>query len=249
MEAAGLAALALAIVAGTVSQRVCGMGLGLIAVPVAVFVTGPVLGVFTVNAAAFVVGAAVCWSLRRDILWRRWRILALGALVGTIPGWALVRVLEPAPLEVAIGSVLVVSLAISAGLGPGRRRGAGRWLGVSGAIGGLLNTAVGQAAPVLVVYQRATGWDQATFQATLQPTFLVMNAASLAAKGVGLTLPAPPLPPFLFGAGVLAAAAIGLVAGEWAAPRVSPELARRFAFAVAAAGALVTLARGVVGMF
>lgn len=246
--AAVLAALALAVILGALSQRLCGMGLGLIAVPVFVALTGPVLGVLTVNIAAFVVGLAVAWSLRVDICWRRWRVIAAWAIIGTVPGWALVTWLDTALLELLIGVSLLASLAVSVFVGsvvvPWPRLA----LRASGFVGGILNTSVGQAAPVMVLYQRATGWDQRTFQATLQPSFLVMNAASILAKGFATSIPPVPVRPALYVGVISVAAVVGVGAGQVCSRYVSARVAKRWAFAVATLGALLTFGRGLVGV-
>ncbi|MDU0967763.1 MAG: sulfite exporter TauE/SafE family protein [Actinomycetaceae bacterium] len=243
-----LSALALSLILGAMSQRICGMGLGLIAVPVFVFFTGPVLGVMTVNIAAFLTGIVVAWSLRADINWHRWRIIAVWAIVGSLPGALVVKLLPAAPLSLCIGLALVAALATSVMVGSATPRIPKQALGATGFLGGFFNTAVGQAAPVMVLYQRATKWDQKTFQATLQPSFLVMNAASIATKGLGLDLPAPPIAPVPFYSLVMGATVVGLIAGELAAPHVSPAVAKKLAFAVACVGAVVTCIRGIVGM-
>nr|WP_223875155.1 sulfite exporter TauE/SafE family protein [Nanchangia anserum] len=240
--------MALTVIIGTMAQRICGMGLGLIAVPVFVFVTGPVLGVLTINAAAFVAGLAIAWSLRVDILWHRWRVIAAWAIVGTIPGWALVTWLPRSVLELTIGVGLVASLAASLLMASHLPRIPKQALGACGFIGAILNTTVGQAAPIMVAYQRATRWDQRTFQATLQPSFLVMNAASVLAKGVGIDIAAPPLGYGVYIATVGTGVLVGIIAGELAAAHVSISLARTLALTVACVGAVATCVHGIVGI-
>ena len=246
MTSLTLLCLAVTLGFGAISQRVCGMGMGLVAVPFFVLATGPVLGVFTVNLAATVTGLAVCYSLRNDILWDRWRTIAWWSIVGTLPGVLIVAWLPSALLQIVIGSFLVLALITSVWLVRYRFPIPRQALGATGFVGGLLNCTVGQAAPAMVLYPRDTRWDQRTFQATLQPSFLVMNIASLVAKGVGVDLPPIPMGALVFFATVTGATCLGIVAGEILARHVSSELARKFAFTVALAGAAATLFRGIL---
>ena len=176
-----LAVAASAVILGTVLQRVSGMGVGLVVSPTLALLLGPVAGVLLTNITTVVSAALIGITLRHDIDWQRYRRLAPLIVVGSIPGALLVGAADRNWLEVIIGVALLGTLLTTAlvRIPPlsGRLPAA-----AAGTAGGFLNTAVGVAAPAMLVYAQATGWQQRSFAATLQPIFGTMGLVSVLAK-------------------------------------------------------------------
>lgn len=238
---------AAAVVLGTVLQRVSGMGVGLVVAPTLALLLGPVAGVLLTNLTTIVSAALIWITLRRDIDWRRYRRLAPLIVVGSVPGALLVGAADRAWLEVTIGAVLLATLSFTAlvQIPPisGHLPAA-----VAGTAGGFLNTAVGVAAPAMLVYAQASNWQQRSFAATLQPIFLTMGAVSVLTK-VGLgAAPVSGLPHAGVIALVVGMVPIGILVGGLVARRVPAEVGRNVAVAVVTAGALTLLVRGVAGV-
>ncbi|MGC5627898.1 TSUP family transporter [Georgenia sp. Z1344] len=238
----------LAVAIGATLQRVSGMGVGLVVAPVLALLIGPVAGVWLTNATT-TVSALVIWrAMRTGFDWRRLRVLLPCAVIGAVPAAIVVRELPLAWLEISVGSILVLGLlgtVLASALDrlpPVRGPFAA---GVAGAIGGFFNTTAGVAGPAMVMYSRLSRWSQTSFAASMQPTFFTMGALSVTLKLL-LGAPASELPPWWVVA-LLAATVIAVVpaAGKLAA-RVPAGRARTLTLAVAWAGALATLARGIV---
>ena len=238
---------AASVVLGTVLQRVSGMGVGLVVSPTLALILGPVAGVLLTNLTTTVSAALIALTLWRDIDWRRYRRLAPLIVVGSVPGALLVGAADRAWLEVTIGAALLATLVVTALVrippvsGPVPAA-------VAGTAGGFLNTAVGVAAPAMLIYAQATNWTHRSFAATLQPIFFTMGAVSVITK-VGLgAAPVSGLPPLGVIALVVAMVPVGILVGGRVARRVSAEVGRRVAVVVVTAGALTLLGRGILGV-
>lgn len=246
MEAGELAVVVAAVLLGCLLQRTSGMGTGLVVSPALVLAIGPVTGVVLTNITTTVSALLMTIAVRADIDGRRLARIAPVVVVGSVPAALLVRAVDRGWLEVVIGAVLLLALA-TVGLVrdapdlPGTPAGL-----VAGMAGGFLNTAVGVAAPAMLVYARATRWAQRSFAATLQPIFLTMGAVSLATKAAfGATGPGG-LPSWQAVAVVVGVVPVGVLLGGRVARHVSPTTARRIAVVVVSLGAAGTLVRGVV---
>ncbi|MEV8220977.1 sulfite exporter TauE/SafE family protein [Dietzia maris] len=238
---------AASVILGTVLQRVSGMGVGLVVSPTLALLLGPVAGVLLTNITTTVSAALIAITLWRDIDWRRYLHLAPLIVVGSVPGALLVGAADRSWLEVVIGAALLGTLVFTALVRIPQV--GGRWpAAVAGTTGGFLNTAVGVAAPAMLVYAQATGWNQRSFAATLQPIFFTMGATSVITK-VGLgAAPISGLPPIGVIGLVVAMVPIGIVLGGMVATRVSATVGRRVAVVVVTLGALTLLGRGIGGL-
>ena len=246
MGAGELAVVVAAVLLGCLLQRTSGMGTGLVVSPTLVLAIGPVTGVVLTNLTTTVSALLLTIAVRADVDRGRLVRIAPVVIVGSVPAAVLVGTVDPGWLEVVIGAVLLLALA-----GTGLVRDlpdlpttpAGLAAGV---VGGFLNTAVGVAAPAMLVYARATRWGQRSFAATLQPIFLTMGAVSLLTKwAFGATGPEG-LPPWQSVAVVVGTVPVGVLLGSRVARYVSPVTARRIAVVVVSLGAAGTLARGVL---
>lgn len=238
---------AASVILGTVLQRVSGMGVGLVVSPTLALLLGPVAGVLLTNLTTTVSAALIAITLWRDIDWRRYVSLAPLIVVGSVPGALLVGAADRSWLEVVIGAALLGTLVFTALVRIPQV--GGRWpAAVAGTAGGFLNTAVGVAAPAMLVYAQATSWNQRSFAATLQPIFFTMGATSVITK-VGLgAAPISGLPPIGVIGLVVAMVPIGILLGGMVATRVSATVGRRVAVVVVTLGALTLLGRGIGGL-
>ena len=102
-----------------------------------------------------------------------------------------------------------------------------------------MNVTAGVGGPAIVLYPLITDWEHRRFVATFQFYSIIINLASLMAKG-----PPQISRPALWAS--LGALGVGLYAGELLSRRVNAEHARRAIFVLALAGALSTVVKGVV---
>jgi len=241
------ATAALAILVGTVLQRVSGTGVGLVCAPILALLLGSAQGVLVTNATTTMSGFLIALSVRRDIDWRRAGLVIASAAPGALAGAFLVRELSAAWLQVVIGAVVVLALVTSVALPRLPHWGGRLTTVVAGAIGGVFNTTAGVAAPVMVVYSRLARIEQKTFAATLQPIFMAMGAMSVVFKSA-LAPSIGELPPVWFLPIVLLTVALGIVLGGRLAGRVSAGQARALALLLAGLGGATTLVRGILAL-
>ncbi|MFX4273585.1 TSUP family transporter [Propionibacteriaceae bacterium Y1685] len=243
-----LAIAAVAILVGTILQRVSGAGVGLVVAPTLTLLMGPANGVLLTNGVTIMSGLLIMLAIRRDVDWRKAALIIPAAAVGVIPGALLVRELPPGWLQITIGLVVLLALATTFGLPrlPHVRSQGGAV--VAGAVGGLFNATAGISAPVMVIHAKLSRWEQKPFQATLQPIFMAMGILSVIAKTAFGSFHLATLPPWwmlpvVVGV-VLAGIGIGTVLTRW----VPPARARVLAITLAGVGGVLTLVRGVLAL-
>ncbi|WP_369055398.1 TSUP family transporter [Kineococcus terrestris] len=228
-----------AVLLGAVTQRSTGLGFALVASPFLVLIAGPHDGV--------TLGNALSASLCAFVVLRTWRRIARRpALLLCLPALAVVPLVARLAADVPEAPMLVVvgSLAVRADLvvllsRRGAVRGGALVAVGAGALGGAMNVAAGVGGPVAAAYGVAQRWPRETFVATMQCFLLVANASSLAVKG----------PPDVPGSTWLVAAlalVAGAVVGERVAPRVPVDAGQRLVMAVALAGGLAAVVRGLL---
>ncbi|MFC6257237.1 sulfite exporter TauE/SafE family protein, partial [Kocuria oceani] len=76
---------ALAILVGSVLQRVSGTGVGLVVAPTLALLLGPATGVLVTNATTTVSGFLIMLSVWQHVDWRRFALIAPAAAVGAVP--------------------------------------------------------------------------------------------------------------------------------------------------------------------
>jgi uncharacterized membrane protein YfcA len=233
--------LALATFVGAAAIRLTGLGFSLIASSVFVLISGPVEGVQLANLMTPVTNVLVLRDTWRQVQLRRALLLAAPAVV-TVPVGAMVaHWLSRAPLMVVIGCLMLSGLLVTVfdkHL---------EWLGSRlGAIGlgvfsGFANATAGLGGVGLALYGRATKWPQKQFLPSAQVYLFTINVASLLIKG----------PPHVQ-AGTLAmlvlAALAGTALGAQLAGEVKVKTARKLILAMAFAGSLLTIAKGLAAL-
>lgn len=236
----------IAVVAGAFAQRLAGLGFGLLVSPVLVVLLGPFDGVMIINLCGAASSLLILSRVWRHVSWRRYLGLAACALTGVVPGAWLASHVPEAPLEICVGALLILGLMASQRLNRSDWRVSGPVPMVSlGFTSGLMNAAAGVGGPAITAYAIVTRWEQKSFGATLQPYFVTTGLSSLLSKYLfsGGHLPALEGWQWL---GILAAMILGIVAGDLLAGRVRPGVVRRIVVAIAYAGAVSTMAKGVV---
>ncbi len=234
--------LPLGVLAGALTQRVTGVGFALVSAPLLVLAAGPFEGIILANLLGLLVCAVVLARTWRDVEWRRGILLAIPALLVIPVGAYVARTVPGPPLLVLIGSLVLVALGLvrytsrlTALHGPAGAIAAG-------ASSGFMNVTAGVGGPAMVLYAASTRWEHARFVATFQFYSMLVNAASLTAKG-GIA----GLEPGVVAVAVAALAA-GLVAGDLLARRVSRDRASRAVMVLAVVGAMSTVVKGLVSL-
>jgi uncharacterized protein len=232
-----VAALALGVLAGAGTQRVTGLGFALVSSPLLVLVLGPYQGVLLANVLSLAANLAVLAMTWRDVEVSRALRLALPALLLVPVGAWVARRLPASVLMVVIG--LLVVAALGAMLVSSRARvfrGTGGAV-AAGALSGFMNVTAGVGGPAITMYAVSTDWDHRTFVPTMQLYFALLNAGSIAAKG---------LPTVGLVQAVVAGLALGLglLGGQLLAGRVRPHRARQAVVILALLGAAATVVKG-----
>ncbi|KDN81934.1 sulfite exporter TauE/SafE family protein [Kitasatospora cheerisanensis] len=238
----GVAVLGAVVLAGAAVQRLSGVGFALIAAPVLVLLLGPADGVGLSNCASgaiSVLGLAAEW---RGVRPGRTVPLVLAAAITVPVGARLAATAPEAVLLVAIGAVVsVASVVVMLGVRAAALRGVPGAV-AAGAAGGLLNAAAGVGGPAVSLYAANCGWSAREFLPNAQLFGLAVNAMSLSAKG----FPALTHPQW---AAAGSAVAAGTAAGHLLSGRIPDRPLRRLVLALALAGGLVTLTKGLTAGF
>lgn len=239
MDPLGLGLLALAVLAGSGTQRVTGLGFALVSAPFLVLLLGPFTGVLLANALSLAANLIVLAQTWRAVELRRALLLAVPALVAVVPGAWVARALPAPLLAITVGGLVLIALVVVL-LSERARvlRGTGGAV-IAGAMSGFMNVTAGVGGPAISLYALSTRWEHRAFVATAQLYFALLNAGSIAAKGW------PDLAPLTW---VVAGTslAVGIVVGSGLARVVSPERARRLVAFLAVAGSLATVVKAVV---
>lgn len=245
MSATVLVVIVLAVFIGATLQRLSGTGVGLVVAPTLALAMGPHVGVFVANSTTVISGFLIMLAVFREIDWKRYLIIAPTALLGAIPAAFLVRDLSSPWLNIVVGTVVLFALSLTFGLPRMPHLRSSTLTAAAGMVGGFLNTSAGVAAPAMVIYAKLSRWEQRSFAATMQPTFMTMGILSVATKlAVGATTISQ-LPPWWMLPVVVAGVVLGIGVGGRLARKVSAQGARSVAVTLAGLGGIVAIVRGV----
>lgn len=234
--------LAVAVLAGSATQRITGLGFALVSSPFLVLIVDPRQGVLLANLLSLVTSIVVLWMVRRRVDVRRAVALAVPALL-LVPVGAFVTTQIPVrTLYVGIGVLVLVALAVTVTIaGRGLQARPGPVITIAaGAASGFMNVTAGVGGPAITVYAIATRWEQAGFVATAQLYFVLLNTGSLIA---GRGLPQISATAMVVS---LTALLIGTMIGQRLNRRVPLHRARQAVLVLAAAGAVATMVKGLV---
>ncbi len=235
-----LTVVALALLAGAVTQNLVGIGLGLVAAPVITLVA-PTLMPDVMLWLAMSLPLLTLWRDHEDIDWRGLGWSVPSRVLGTVVGVAAVATISVASLGVLVGVIVLVAVAATwrAVTVPMTRTsllGAGLLAGFAGtasSIGG---------PPMALLYQHR---DAHQIRSTMAVFFTYGAAMSL----VGLALAGQlELSRFLIAAVMLPMLLIGTLLGTRARRRFSPERVRPAVLLVCAGSSLVLLVRSTVSL-
>lgn len=237
------ALLALAVLTGSVMQRLTGLGFALVTAPFIVLIAGPVTGVTIVNICGAVTAGTMLSRVFRFVEWRKYGVLVPAALLGIIPGALIAQNVSGPWLEVIVGGIVLTSLTASLTMRASHEHPGNRFLVLAGTVSGLMNVTAGVGGPALSVYAIAARWEHIPFAATMQPYFLTIGTASVTASLIAKPESLPQMSPWLWAA-LLVAIIIGLLVGEALMKRMAPASARRLMVILAYAGSLATVGKG-----
>ncbi|AGP59216.1 TSUP family transporter [Streptomyces rapamycinicus] len=241
MTVTATALLVLSVLAGACTQRVTGLGFTLVAGPLLTLLLGAVEGVRLANLLSLLSSLVVLPAVWGRVEPRRVLPLAVPALAVLPLGALLAAALPGPPLLIAEGVLVLAALAVLHRFpSPAWLRGRGGAAG-TGAVSGLMNVTAGIGGPAVALYAAATAWEQRSFMACMQLYTGLLNAGSLAAKGLP-TLPAAAL------GGAAAAALTGAVLGTLTAHRITAARARQAVLTIAALGAVGAIVKGVINL-
>ncbi len=224
------------------------MGLGLIGGPVLMIFMGPVDGILVLNVLAAINAAMSTLTVRKNVNWRNFAIIASMLIFGAVPAAWLIRVVSPDWLIIVAGTMLLIALSVVTigkrhvphveGTAP---------MAVSGVVAGFMNTLAGIAGPAITVYATAARWDQRMYAATLQPIFMVSGAISFLIKHFTGAADLSAVNPAVWGIGIVAMI-LGIALGVKIAPKIPRDKAYNLALALAVLGGITAVARGVIGL-
>lgn len=243
-----LIAVFLVIGFGALTQSLAGMGFGMIVAPLLVVMFGPTEGILWGNALG-IVNAGILLALKhRDTDWAiaaRFTAASIPVIALTV---ALTHYIPRAPLEVMIGTLILVMSLLSVAA-PRLRQVHGvipQYL--TGAVGGFLSASVAQAGPAMVAYAQASRWEQHRFAATLQAYFVAMNLFTVPLKWYSGLIPDPESICLHTILAAIGAMAVGTFLASRLQNRLRPSVLRSFALAVATVGATIVLLRGIISL-
>lgn len=239
LSVVALVLLGVAVLAGSGTQRITGLGFALVSSPFLVLLLGPFTGVLLANALSLVTNLVVLAQTWRAVELRRALLLAVPALLAVLPGAWVARTLPAPVLAIAVGGLVLIALLVVL-LSERARivRGTPGAL-AAGAMSGFMNVTAGVGGPAITLYAVSAQWPHRPFVATAQLYFALLNAGSLGAKGW------PQLAPATWIVAGLALAG-GVAAGHRLTDVVSPTHARRLVAGLAVLGSLATVVKGVV---
>jgi uncharacterized membrane protein YfcA len=231
--------IAVAVGVGAGTQRITGLGFALVSAPFLVLLLGPFTGVLLANVLSLAANLVVIAQTWRDVEVRKALLLAVPAVVAVAPGAWVARVLPAPLLAITAGSLVLV--AIIAVLASKRARVLRGTPGAvtAGAVSGFMNVTAGVGGPAISLYSLSTGWPHHSFVATVQLYFVLLNGASIVAKG----WPTLPLAGWILACGALV---IGTVAGHRLARLVPPDRARTLVGGLAILGSAATVGKALL---
>lgn len=242
VELAAVLGLAAAVFVGASTQRISGMGFALVSSPFLVMVLGPHEGVMLVNLLGACSSLLIFAQVFRQVEYKKVLILLLPAMLMTLPGAWVAAALDGPLLSVIISIMVILALASSfmirnLPLAQSKSLAVG-----AGAVSGFMSVTAGVSGPAIAGYAIASRWPQAQFAISVQLYFLVLSLTSLAAKG-GM-----PQLHWQQWAGCFAAMVVGILLGNFLAPKIPAKYSRAFVVLIAFSGAVSLMVNGFMAL-
>lgn len=237
METSLIVASLVLVISG-IATGASGFGFALISVPLLLLLYPPQTVVLIIFGASLLPGVLVVASAWRETDLRLVGLLLPGALLGLLFGAHVLRIADPVALKLIAG-FLVASYALLMwrGYRPSRLDGPGA-ASVAGLASGALGAATGLTGPPIVILFTARQLARDAFRGTISAYFIVTDLIGLAIIFAGGTAGAPEGKLTLL---LTLPAALGVLAGNAVARRLSPAAFRALTL-------LLLLATGVAGM-
>ncbi|MGO2068992.1 sulfite exporter TauE/SafE family protein [Glutamicibacter arilaitensis] len=242
MELAAVLGLAAAVFVGASTQRISGMGFALVSSPFLVMVLGPHEGVMLVNLLGACSSLLIFAQVFRQVEYKKVLILLIPAMLMTLPGAWVAAALDGPLLSVIISIMVILALASSFMI-RNLPMAQSKSLAVgAGAVSGFMSVTAGVSGPAIAGYAIASRWPQAQFAISVQLYFLVLSLTSLAAKG-GM-----PQLHWQQWAGCFAAMVVGILLGNFLAPKIPAKYSRAFVVLIAFSGAVSLMVNGFMAL-
>ncbi len=177
-------AVLLSAAAASFIQSLSGFGFSLFIVPVLAVLIGPKETVFLANVLSVVLNAIQLRHMRASVDWQASGMLILGSFLGMPVGVAVLVILDPAVLKIAIAvTVIAFTVLLIRGL---RLHHGGRAgdIGV-GFVSGLFNTSTSMSGPPVVIYLQGKGLPPMRFRATATFFFFVGGVGAVVLLSLG----------------------------------------------------------------
>lgn len=184
MDAALAVAVLLSAAVASCIQSLSGFGFSLFIVPVLAVLIGPKETVFLANVLSVVLNAIQLRHMRASVDWQASGMLVLGSFLGMPLGVAVLVILNPGILKLAIaGTVIVFTVLLIRGLRLHQGGRAGD-IGV-GFVSGVFNTSTSMSGPPVVIYLQGKGLPPMRFRATATFFFFVGAVGAVVLLSVG----------------------------------------------------------------
>lgn len=231
--------LAAAVFLGASTQRISGMGFALVSSPFIVMALGPYHGIMVVNLLGACSSLLIFLQVFRQVEYKKVALLLVPAVLMTFPGAWVASKMDGPWLSIGIAVMAILALGSSFLI---RNLPAAQSNGLAigaGAVSGFMSVTAGVSGPAIAGYAVASRWPQAKFAISVQLYFLVVSSSSLIAKG---GIPDLSVAQWIacFGALVL-----GILLGNFLAPKIPPKFSRAFVVLVAFSGAISLLVNGI----
>lgn len=165
-------------------QSLSGFGFSLFIVPVLAVLIGPKETVLLANILSVVLNATQLRQMRASVDWQASGMLVLGSFLGMPFGVAVLVILDPSVLKVAIaGTVIVFTVLLIRGLRLHQGGRAGD-IGV-GFVSGVFNTSTSMSGPPVVIYLQGKGLPPMRFRATATFFFFVGAIGAVVLLSIG----------------------------------------------------------------
>lgn len=240
LQLGALIGLAAAVFVGASTQRISGMGFALVSSPFLVMVLGPHHGVMVVNFLGGCSSLLILVQVFRQVEYKKVLLMLIPAILMTFPGAWVAAQLDGPWLSVGIAIMVILALVSSFLI---RNLPAAQSKGLAigaGAVSGFMSVTAGVSGPAIAGYAVASRWPQAKFAISVQLYFFVLAISSLTAKGG--------IPELHWSQWVtcLGAMVLGILLGNFLAPKIPDRFSRIFVIIVAFAGALSLMANGII---
>lgn len=163
---------AVAFVGGFV-QGFTGFGVVLVALPLMVFAIDIKTAIPLMLLLGMMINLILLVQLARHAQIDKWLPLLLGSLPGMPVGLYVLKTIGPRPLELLVGSVILLTVGVSFFTRPLAKEHNRIWAYVAGFGAGFLGGSIGAAGPPVVIYTALQPWTKQQIKATLVVFFFL----------------------------------------------------------------------------